>query len=292
MVNSSEVTDSTDYFSVKFLLHIAWIILFATSACTSEHSSVDERVDEQHEKRISVTVDTSFFVDGVAVRLLLNDISSEKDLILLPGWNFPNQHWEDSTPVFSLASQGNYNLVMIEMGKSIYHGQVYPVTRNDWRGEKTLTWLSDTLIPFIQGEYAILTRERTVGVLGISTGARGGVALAFHNPELIDHVFALSGDYSTLHFPDDNLYRGYLGNKEQNAAIWEQEDLSRNIPAGCPEITLVHGKQDPIVSPEHSVYLKEILDKKGVKNSLSLYPTGKHNYALWSHVIDSLFSAN
>lgn len=265
------------------------LTLLVAVACSEKQTKTKISTGKDKEFEV-ITVDTSFLVDNVKIRLQLNQLSEGKDLILLPGWNFPNEHWMDSTHISEFAKESGYNLVMVEMGKSIYQKTIYPSTRGDWRKEKTITWLGDTLIPQLQKDFSILTKDRDVSVVGISTGGRGAIALLVYKPDLIDHSIALSGDYSTLTFPNDNLYRGFFGESELNKEIWESEDLTENLTSLKADITLVHGKLDRIVTPQHSRYLYVKMKEREMNVSLVEYSDQEHNYVFWSHVIDSLFS--
>jgi pimeloyl-ACP methyl ester carboxylesterase len=233
------------------------------------------------------TFDSTWSESGVMVRVVVNDPGGKQDLLLLPGWNFPIRHWEDSTRVLELAAQGGWNVVMPEMKKSIYHLQTYPDTRKDWRSEKGLPWLADTLIPKLQLEFGILLPEHRVKVMGLSTGGRGAVALAVYKRGLVGEVVSLSGDFSTLQFPNDNLYRGYFGELRDHEDIWQAEDLClASLPSGV-KVLLVHGEEDDVVPILHSELLSKSLTDRKHPCGFKRIPGAGHSYALWAAWIDS-----
>lgn len=239
--------------------------------------------DETHD-----VIDTIQIEDGIRVRIVINDVKSKSDLILLTGWNFPLEHWNDSTGIIEIAKENGWNLIMPEMGKSIYHQRVYPETRADWSREKTVVWLTDTLFPRLRLSYGILDTGRFVRVLGISTGGRGAMALVNKEPGLIDEVISLSGDYSTISFPNDNLYRGYFGELSENAMIWKNEDLCKVPPQTKSKFILIHGEKDKIVPVEHSERLNDLLLSKNKRVQFLKDSSGGHNYIFWKAMIDSV----
>ncbi len=256
-------------------------------------TSCGEKVEKSTVSVTEVTsihpiLDTIRIEDGIRVRIIINDVAGNSDLILLPGWNFPLEHWSDSTGIIEIANENGWNLIMPEMGKSIYHQKIYPLTRADWSREKTVGWLTDTLFPRLNLSYGILDEERYVRVLGISTGGRGAMALVNKEPGLIDEVISLSGDYSTISFSNDNLYRGYFGELSENATIWKNEDLCKVPPQTKSKFILIHGEKDKIVPVEHSERLNDLLLSKNKRVQFLKDSSGVHNYIFWKVMIDSV----
>lgn len=236
------------------------------------------------------TSDTLIVVDNIKVRMIQR-ANAKGTLLLLPGWNFPIDHWADSTKLLEIAEERQFNVIMPEMGKSIYSRQIYDVTHADYRNEKTLKWLTEILIPRIQ-EYDQLQSEQYVLCVGISTGARGAVALKLERNDIIDDVLALSGDYSTMKFPQDNLYKRYFGNLEGNKILWQMEDLTSSTKNIDGRITLYHGKRDEVVPYGHSVLLYDSLLKKKVDCSLLIKEDFGHDYRFWNNAIGDFFRSN
>jgi enterochelin esterase-like enzyme len=233
-------------------------------------------------------MDSVIYIDSIKVRIIKRT-NSNKDLLLLPGWNFPISHWEDSTKILEYAIKHNYNVIMPEMKKSIYHKEVYAATHADYRQEKSLHWLSDTFIPRLNS-FELLLLENEVTVLGISTGGRGAVALKFALNEIFDDAVSLSGDFNTVSFPNDNLYKRYFGEMKSNPAIWKSEDLTQIPVQLSGNIILYHGKMDDIVPFNHSVLLNESLRAKEKNCKLNLDNTAGHNYTYWNQAIQDYFS--
>jgi predicted esterase len=233
-------------------------------------------------------IDSLFYIDSIKVRIIKRT-NSNKDLLLLPGWNFPISHWGDSTRILEYARKYNYNVIMPEMKKSIYHKELYAATHADYRQEKSLHWLSDSFIPRLNS-LELLLMENEVTVLGISTGGRGAVALKFALNDIFDDAVSLSGDFSTVSFPDDNLYKRYFGEMKSNPAIWKREDLTQIPLQLSGNIILYHGKMDDIVPFKHSVLLNESLQAKEKNCKLKLDNSAGHNYTYWNQAIEDYFT--
>lgn len=254
------------------------VLLFA---CSEEKAERVRIADAEHEE-IS-EIDTLLLLNNTRVRLVKFS-ESKRNLILLPGWNYPIEHWEDSTNWLSWARENRVTLIMPDMHKSIYQLENYPQTRPDWKAEKSLSWLNDTLIPHLKEEFDVLHESDEVAVLGISTGGRGAIALAQRIPELIDEAYSLSGDFATLDFPNDNLYRGYFGPLKGNEEIWKAEDLCRKEYSSSISCYLFHAQNDGVVPVAHSQRLEEQIKTKNVRVQLFIQNAGGHNYAYWNEV--------
>lgn len=235
------------------------------------------------EQEVSFEIDTLIELNDTRIRIIQFS-ESERNLILLPGWKFPIEHWEDSTNWVEWALANRVNLIMPDMHKSIYQIRSYSNTRFEWRQEKSLTWLNDTMIKKLQSDFEILKTSDQVAVLGISTGGRGAVALGQRNPNLIDEVYALSGDFATTKFPNDNLYRGYFGDLKANEEIWIAEDYCKRDYSKNVNYHLFHAENDRIVPVNHSKLLNEWLGKNNCQVQLNLQAIGGHNYNYWNVV--------
>lgn len=241
----------------------------------------EKAVVKSTEEEVSFEIDTLIELNDTRIRILQFS-ESERNLILLPGWKFPIEHWEDSTNWVEWARENRVNLIMPDMHKSIYQIQSYSQTRSDWQKEKSLTWLNDTLIKKLQSDFEILKTSDQVAVLGISTGGRGAVALVQRNPDLIEEVYALSGDFATTNFPNDNLYRGYFGELNENIETWTAEDYCKLDYSKNVNYHLFHAENDRIVPVNHSKLLKEWLGQNNCQVQLNLQAKGGHNYTYWN----------
>lgn len=213
-------------------------------------------------------------------------------IVALPGWNFPNTGWCDSTILCETALKAGYAVILPEMGKSIYADTIFPETRKDWLKYPTRAWIKETMIPHIQTQFNLLLNDQNNFVMGLSTGARGAVLLALDLPETFKACAALSGDYDQTKYPKDNLYKGYYGPLTQFPDRWKNND---NVITAINSLTvpvyLGHGEKDKIVPIEHSKQLSAAITKAGkTKVVLRINPTAAHTYAFWNSEISAVLA--
>jgi acetyl esterase/lipase len=71
------------------------------------------------------------------------------------------------------------------------------------------------------------------------------------------------------------VYSGYLKDKDKDELA-----PGLRIPAGTPPVFLVHGGDDIISSPEHSMVAWLALKKAGVAAELHIYATAAHDFGV------------
>lgn len=239
------------------------------------------------EDEFTPIIDT-VLVDSVVIALQIRD-TALANVLLLPGWNYSIDHWNDSTHVEKLAEKHGFNLIMPNMMRSIYSDSIYGETRSDWGKEKTSTWLYDTLIPQIQARYSVLKKDQLNFVIGISTGGRGAVKSLISQSKLFDGGVSLSGDFDIVNSPNDNLNRGFYGSRETYDIRWIREDLQlRAFQINAP-ILLIHGNNDKVVPKKHSLNLAEALRKSDKSYELIIDSDGGHDYNFWNKYLPKSF---
>ncbi len=225
-----------------------------------------------------------------AVAIKVPQTAFNGTILLLQGWNFPNTDWCDSTDFCEQALKEGYVLVMPEMGKSIYHAQIYPQTRKDWHQYPTRTWLVDTVIAQLNTRFHLFAPEHNNYVMGLSTGGRGALLIAEENPSIFVAGASLSGDYDQSAFPDDNLYRGYFG---ADPTQWHPiENPIASIAHWEVPMYIGHGREDVIVSPQHMIHLRDLVKKQQRDmNFLFKITNGAgHNYTYWASEVSPILS--
>lgn len=209
-------------------------------------------------------------------------------IVALPGWNFPNTGWCDSTSLCEEALKRGYVLILPQMGKSIYCDTTFPETRKDWLKYPTRDWVTSTMIPQLQ-KMGLLAPEDPNYILGLSTGARGAVLIALDEPDIFKGCAALSGDYDQTQFPTDNLYRGYYGSLKQFPDRWKNND---NAITTLEELEVPlyigHGRNDNIVPIKHSEILVEAMERKSKAYIFHADSTATHNYSYWNSEVDNM----
>ncbi len=235
-----------------------------------------------------------------------------KMLLLLPGWNYADTQWCTRTSVCSTALSLGYDVMMVEMGKSVYMDSLYPEMRVDYREHPTRVWLWNEVLRPLQvrgyftdkgvpedpvsistGEvmYKSLRLPIPTFVMGLSTGARGALLLAIEHPEAFRGCAGLSGDYNPVLMKSDNLMINCLGKYEQVPWRWRG---SNNIQLRINELKvpcyLAHGEADNVVPVQQSQQMfdadEDVRRSAGssFKRStmkLVLVKNGSHNYAFW-----------
>lgn len=235
--------------------------------------------------------DTSIVVDGHKVLIQYTSKTVKGTILLLHGWNFPPNDWCAHTDICTKALDRGYNLVMPDMGKSIYHSVVYKETRVDWLKFPTRRWLVDTLFLFLQKEFHVLDSSAQNFIVGLSTGARGAVLVAMDCPRLFSGVAALSGDYDQTKMSGDNLCKGYYGVYAKFKSRWKQVDNpTTRIRELVVPIYLGHGLKDKVVPVSQTVLFYKELRKKSPNLKMKLStPLKYHDYQYWAFEVDSIF---
>lgn len=213
-------------------------------------------------------------------------------IVALPGWNFDNAQWCDSTDFCTKALAQGYAIILPEMGKSIYCDSIFPETRKDWLKYPTRSWIKETMIPNIQQEFKLLAKDQTNFVMGLSTGARGAVLLALDLPEIFSACAALSGDFDQTKYTKDNLYNGYYGPYSKFQDRWIRND---NAVTWIDQLTVpvyvAHGEKDKIVPIAYSQQLFVALQESGNEKSiLNVNPMAGHTYAFWNSEVDAVLA--
>jgi acetyl esterase/lipase len=114
-----------------------------------------------------------------------------------------------------------------------------------------------------------------IGIVGFSAGGHLALATAtrfekrsYPATDAIDEI-SCRPDFAVL------CYAGYLKSTDkEELAPW------LHIPAGTPPIFLVHGGDDFISSPDHSVVAYLALKRAGVPAELHIYATAAHDFGV------------
>ncbi|MBM3835430.1 MAG: alpha/beta hydrolase [Verrucomicrobia bacterium] len=114
-----------------------------------------------------------------------------------------------------------------------------------------------------------------IGIIGFSAGGHLAIATATSFDQrtyvAVDEIDKVScrPDFAIP------VYSGYLKAKEKDEIA---EGL--RVPAGTPPVFLVHGGDDIISPPEHSVFMYLALKRAGVPAELHIYATATHDFGV------------
>jgi len=235
--------------------------------------------------------DSTLYVDGHKVLLKYSPNPVRGTIVLLQGWNFPATDWCLHTNICDIALKKGYNLIMPEMGKSIFHSVTFKETRSDWRRFPTRKWLVDTLFVYLYNHFGLLNITQRNYVIGLSTGARGAVLVAMDCPFLFKGVAALSGDYNQLALPQDNLCVGYYGSFYKNKIRWKTVDNPFfQVEKLKTPIYLGHGIDDKVVPCSQTIEFYNQIKKKCPLLKVKLNtPKKGHNYQFWGTEVVAIF---
>ncbi len=114
-----------------------------------------------------------------------------------------------------------------------------------------------------------------IGIMGFSAGGHLAIATATNfekrNYEPIDDVDKVSSrpDFAVP------VYSGYLKAKDKDELA-----PGLHVPPRTPPVFLVHGSDDIVSPPEHSVFMYLALKRAGIAAELHLYATATHDFGV------------
>jgi S-formylglutathione hydrolase FrmB len=203
-----------------------------------------------------------------------------KVLVLLPGWNYPVMDWKHKTDVVDSALKWGFQIMLCDMGKSVYMDSIYPQAREDYKVLPTRTWLWDSIL----GPVSRYIGNGNLVLMGLSTGARGAILLGMEHQNEVGGVVALSGDYFPNLDTTDKLMINSMGPYSKFKFRWEKgaNDV-RNLD-GMPDfVYLAHGMRDQWVNPEHTLNLQKRFNELKTKEMLKVrINLGVHDYTFWN----------
>ncbi len=264
--------------------------------------------------------DTVYFVpcNGKSIRVEIKVTrfakasTRRKMLLLLPGWNFADTQWCTRTRVCDEATKRGYDVMLVEMGKSVYMDSLYPQMRADYRLHPTRTWLWDSVLKPLQkrtyftdrgipcdpikavnGDVSYLSMQLPIPsyVMGLSTGARGALLLALEHPEAFVGCAGLSGDYNPLLMKNDNLMINCLGKYDEVPWRWKgTNNIEMRVDALRVPMYLAHGGNDGVVPKNQTESLLLAIERSEACKARAAVPsvgTVVDHYYLDSKIVRS-----
>jgi acetyl esterase/lipase len=226
-------------------------------------------------KDVEVTESTRMITNVTKPTLTIYRPAKDKDngaaVVICPGGGYWNLYWElEGEEVAAwLNSMGVTGIIL-----------KYRVPRrpDEIKGEPARRPLQDaqravSLIRSKAKEWGI--DGNRIGMVGFSAGGHLAIATATsfekRTYERVDDVDKVSSrpDFAIL------AYSGYLKAKDKDALA-----PGLSVPAGTPPVFLVHGSDDIISPPEHSVQMYLALKRAGVPAELHLYANTSHDFGV------------
>ncbi|PLW92672.1 MAG: hypothetical protein C0592_09710 [Marinilabiliales bacterium] len=205
------------------------------------------------------------------------------NILLLHGWNLSPLGWCEQTTLCDELREAGYNVIIPDMGKSMYASEKYPETMNTLADQPLRQWLTEDVFAFLNDSMNVLMGASKNYLIGLSTGARGAFAIGLERPELFDAAIVLSGDYDQTLMPDDNLMIYYYGDYSEFPERWEGKDnLLRRADEWTLPIYIGHAVEDQVVPYSQSDTLFKVLENMGQVYTESHFPLEYgHNYEYW-----------
>ena len=226
-------------------------------------------------KQVEVTEPTRMITDVTKPTLTIYRPSKEKDtgtaMLICPGGGYWNLYWqlEGEEVATWLNSMGVTGIIL-----------KYRVPRrpDEPKNEPARRPLADaqravSLVRSRAGEWGI--NPERIGIVGFSAGGHLAIATATsfekRTYEPIDDVDKTScrPDFAIP------VYSGYLKAKDKDELA-----LGLRIPSGTPPVFLVHGGEDIVSPPEHSVLMYLALKRAGVSAELHVYANTAHDFGV------------
>lgn len=262
------------------LLPLLWLLVACMATPDKKANSVSRSIPAKQ----SGARDTQINIHGIAfwVQSPADSVTCVGDLLLLPGWDFTNRKWCDSTDVCKTALKKGYRVLAPQMMRSVYATRYFNETRADLRRYPTLAQL-DSAIDGLYRNQGFFKQHNLV--LGLSTGARGVALLCERKPGFFHAAAALSGDYNQVTMPGDNLMRLTYGNYAQFAKRWKNTDNPQTAADSLKTpLYLGHGARDRVVPVSQTREFNGALAKRTAPQSqvvLHINPAAGHTFAYW-----------
>lgn len=217
---------------------------------------------------------------------------STRTVIALHGYRGNMYEWGQYGSIEVYAEKYGMAVVCPNMGTTTYEMKFYPQTVNPWAKIPGAVFIGRTLIPFLQKEYHLAAQKSKTALLGLSTGARGAVAVAQNFPERIGAVAGLSGDYDPLTMTTDPVLVSVYGSYKENEERWKTD---ANLIAGAPKLRgipvyIYHGGKDTVVHWGQSLMLViklKSLQRSDPSYSIDYYEHkhARHEWRFWAGII-------
>jgi len=226
-------------------------------------------------KQVEVTEPTRMVTNvskpSITIYWPAKDKETRTAMLICPGGGYWNLYWqlEGEEVAAWLNSQGVTGIILkYRVPRQPDEPKAEPARRPLLDAQRAVS-----LVRSKAGQWGI--NPKRIGMIGFSAGGHLALATAtrfekrtYEPVDAIDEV-SCRPDFAVLCYP------GYLKDKDKDElAPW------LHIPAGTPPIFLVHGGDDLISSPNHSVVTYMALQRAGVPAELHIYATAAHDFGV------------
>lgn len=220
-----------------------------------------------------------------------------RTIIALHSYNANEREWEINTNIEALANKYNFVIVCPDMKGSVYESKYYPETKTKWNIEPGGKFIGETLINFLNKNFAIAYKKSSTGILGVTAGAHGALLIASHNNGLFKAVAGISGYYDPTVMPNSRMVENVYGKYEKNKLRWENEDnvlkLAENLSG--VKVYLYHGRRSDAFSVDQSRIMRiklKMLRKSSSSYSITYNENKRGNYGwtYWKKAVPEIMS--
>jgi S-formylglutathione hydrolase FrmB len=282
------LTMNKTYFLLVFLVSLGFLLL-ATQVINAESKKKTNPMGTSAKKDTLLTY--QYVKKTVPVKINYAD-SSKASILVLPGWNLKATEWCEKTKLCEQAKKQGFDLIFVEMQRSVYLKEYYPQTRADYSAYPTRSWLMDTVIlPLIKAQ--VIDNTNPVFVLGLSTGGRGAAILALEYPAVFSGAASLSGDFNPILQKDDALMINSLGPYSKFPDLWNGDNnISKRAKEFIVPLYIGHGQQDKICPLIQSTdFVKVLKTTNPALRVVSHFPaTYGHTYTYWDSEVDAVLN--
>jgi acetyl esterase/lipase len=226
-------------------------------------------------KQVEVTEPTRMITNVTKPTITIYRPAKEKDtgtaMLICPGGGYWNLFWElEGEEVAAWLNTLGVTGIILK----------YRVPRrpDDTKGEPARRPLQDAqrAVSLVRGkakEWGI--DPKRIGMIGFSAGGHLAIATAtsfdkrtYEPQDGVDKI-SCRPDFAIA------AYSGYLKHKDKDELA-----SGLRIPEGTPPIFLVHGGDDLISTPEHSVFMYLALKRAGIPAELHIYANTAHDFGV------------
>jgi acetyl esterase/lipase len=200
-----------------------------------------------------------------------NNKETRTAMLIFPGGGYWNLYWElEGEEVAAWANSIGVTGIILKYR--------VPRRHNEPRGEPARRPLQDaqraiSLIRGRAGEWGV--QPDRIGAIGFSAGGHLAISAAtnfdrrsYRPTDEIDNI-SCRPDFAIP------VYSGYLKAKDKDELA---EGL--RVPQGTPPVFLVHGSDDIVSPPEHSLFMYLALKRAGVPTELHIYASTTHDFGV------------
>ena len=226
-------------------------------------------------KQVEVTESTRMLTNVTRPSITIHRPAKEKDtgtaIIICPGGGYWNLYWElEGEEVATWLNSIGVTGIVLKYRVPRRPGEIKtePARRPLQDAQRAVSMVRSR-----SAEWEI--NPDRIGMIGFSAGGHLAIATAtkfetraYESKDQIDKA-SCRPDFAILAYP------GYLKEKDK-------DELSHllDVPKGTPPVFLVHGSDDLISPPEHSVVMYLALKRAGIRAEMHVYANTSHDFGI------------